>query len=259
MDTIVSLLRDAAAFFTSIDYTPLKQLIDLNDARNLAAIVGVIIASYAASKKWGTAAIYQAKIGYTRNKPTRITSLSIANLKDKPLVVYRALAKFDHLKAYVTIQAFDPPLVIEGLQATSIEPDEFSGYSCPENPFTDPRVKMDLMLVTESTLVKCKPAKIPEALVRKHLKGFSEIGTYTKKFNEKVYTNEAVYAILYQFNGVARTSFLLHYGYICDDWPFQFNTIPAEHMASEELVLKAIDELAKQVGVALHLRNLANS
>jgi hypothetical protein len=259
MDFFASVFSCIASFFTSIDYTPLKQFIDLNDARNLAAIVGVIIAVYAASKKWGAAAIYQAQISYTQNKPARITSLSIANLKDKPLVVYRALAKFNSLKAYVTIQKFDPPLVIEGLQATSIEPDEFSGLSFPQNPFSDPFVKMDLMLVTESTVVKCKPAKIPETLIRKHMKGFNEIGKYTNKLNGKVYTSDAAYAILYQFKGETRTSFLLNYGYICEDWPFQFNAIPAENMASEESVLKAVEEISKQIGVPLQLRNLAKS
>lgn len=256
MDFFASLLSSTTAFFTSIDYTPLRQLIDLNDARNLAAIAGVIVTIYAAKKKWGNAAIYQAQISHTMNRPTRITSLSIANLKDKPLVVYRALAKFNNLKTYVTIQQFNPPLVIEGLQATSIEPDDFSGFSYPENPFGDLSVKMELMLVTESTVVRCKPAKIPETLIRNHLKGFKEIGKYTNKFNGKVYSRDAAYGIIYPIKGETHTSFILNSGFIYGEWPFQYNAIPPADMKTEESVRQAIEVIAQKVNVPMQIQRL---
>ncbi|WP_339410194.1 hypothetical protein [Pseudomonas sp. EA_35y_Pfl2_R5] len=256
MDFIASLLSSTTAFFTSIDYTPLKQFIDLNDARNLAAIVGVIIAIYAASKKWGTSAIYQAKISYTRNRPARVTNISIANLKDKPLVVYEVLAKFDHLKAYVTLQRFEPPLVIEGLQATSFEPDDFSGLNSEKNPFEELKIRMNLVLVTESTVVTCKPAKLPATLVRKHLKGFQEIGKFTNKFNGKVYSREAAYAVIYPIKGVTQTSFILHSGFIYGEWPFQYNAISPEDMKTEDSVRQAVEALAQMVNVPMQIQRL---
>lgn len=257
MDFIASLLSSIAAFFTSIDYTPLKQFIDLNDARNLAAIVGVIIAVYAASKKWGTAAIYQAQIGYQINRPARITNLSLANLKDKPLIVYRILARFNDRKSYVVLHKFEPPLVIEALKATSIEPELFSRLEVEKNPFEEFSIKMDIMLVTESTVVKCKPAKVPESLVMKHMKGFTEIGKSTNRFNGKVYTDQAAYAVIYRFKDADRTSFILHGGHIVDEWPFHFNAIPSESMRDEHSLKEALLGLSTQIGTTLHASKLS--
>lgn len=256
MEYITSVLDCIAAFFTSIDYSPLKHLIDLNDARNLAAIIGVGIALYAASKKWGNAAIYQAQIGYRINSPTRITNLSIANLKDKPLIIYRILARFNDSKSYVTLQKFEPPLVIEGLKATSIEPDSFSRLDSVKNPFEDFALKMDIVLVTESTLVKCKPAKIPESLIMKHMKGFTEIGKTTNRFNKKIYTEQAAYALIYRYKDEDRTSFLLHGGHIIDEWPFRVNSIPSESMRSVESLEAALHDLSAVIGTPLQAQKL---
>lgn len=252
MEYITSALDCIAAFFASIDYTPLKHLIDLNDARNLAAIVGVVIAVYAASKKWGNAAIYQAQISFQINRPARISNLSLANLKDKPLIVYRILASFEESKSFVTLRMFQPPLVIEGLQATSIEPDDFSSLDCQKNPFADITVKMDIMLVTESTVVKCKPAKIPESLVLKHMKGFREIGKSTMRHNGKVYTDEAAYALVYRYKDADRTSFILHGGHIIDEWPFRIKSLSPACMADQTLLKQELNALSEKVGTPLH-------
>jgi len=252
MEYVASALTGITAFFASIDYTPLKHLVDLNDARNLAAIVGVAIALYAASKKWGNAAIYQAQFGYQVNRPARITNLSLANLKDKPLIVYRILARFNDSKTYVTLQEFKPPLVIEGLKATSLEPEPFSSLQCEKNPFDDFAIKMDILLVTESTVVKCKIAKSPETLTARHLKGFVEIGKSTRLFNKKIYNEQAAYALVYQHAGEDRTSFLLHGGHITDEWPFRFNSIPSESMKDETSLSEALRDLSTQVGTQIH-------
>lgn len=257
MEYITSVLDCIAAFFASIDYTPLKHLIDLNDARNLAAIVGVVIAVYAASKKWGNAAIYQAQVSFQVNRPVRISNLSLANLKDKPLIVYRILASFNESKSFVTLRKFEPPLVIEGLKATSIEPDDFSSLDCPKNPFADINVKMDIMLVTESTVVKCKPAKIPEGLVKKHMKGFKEIGKSTMRHNGKVYTEEAAYALVYRYKDADRTSFILRGGHIIDEWPFRTNALPRECMDDPALLKQALHSLSEEIKTPLHAIKLS--
>ncbi|SFI69799.1 hypothetical protein SAMN05216206_2771 [Pseudomonas guineae] len=258
MDFIASLLSSTTAFFTSIDYTPLKQFVDLNDARNLAAIVGVIITVNAASKKWGTAAIYQAQIGYQINRPTRITSLSLANLKDKPLIIYRIIARFNESKTYVILQEFKPPLVIDGLKATTLDPDAFSSLDAEKNPFDDFDAKMDIILVTESTAVKCKPAKSQESLTLKHMKGFTQIGKSTRLFNKKVYTAQAAYALVYRHKDTDCTSFLLHGGHIIDEWPFRYNAISRESMKDETSLLNALRDLSEQVGTKIHAQKLTS-
>lgn len=258
MEYITSVLDCIAAFFASIDYTPLKHIIDLNDARNLAAIAGVVIAIYATSKKWGNAAIYQAQMGYQINRPARIISLSLANLKEKPLIIYRIIARFNESKTYVILQEFKPPLVIDGLKATTLDPDAFSSLDANKNPFEDFDVKMDIMLVTESTVVKCKPAKSSESLTLKHMKGFSPIGKSTMLFNKKVYTHQAAYALIYRYKDSDCTSFLLHGGHIIDEWPFRVNSIPKDSMRDEQSLEQALKDLSAKLDTKIYAQRLSH-
>lgn len=239
-----------------IDFTPLKTLIDLNDLRNLAAISGVVITVLAASKKWGNKAIYHATISHSINRPARISSLSIANLKDKPLIIYEIHVRFNTSKHYFCLQKFDPPIVIKGLEATSLEPEAYSSLSIEPNPFRQIKVDIDLFLATERTVVKCKMASSPDNLVRKYMKNFSELTKSRDTFNKKVYTKEAAYALIYTYDGVQRTSFLLKHGFICDEWPFQFNALPITAMENDDSVITAINDLSLKLSTKIHLKKL---
>ena len=239
-----------------IDFTPLKTMIDLNDLRNLAAISGVVITVLAASKKWGNKAIYHATISRSLNSPTRISSLSIANLKDKPLIIYELHIRFNSSKHYFCLQKFDPPIVIKGLEATSLEPEAYSSLSIEPNPFSQLKVDIDLFLATERTVVKCKKASPADSLIRRYMKGFSELTKSKNTFNKKIYTSEAAYALIYTYNGEQRTSFLLKRGFICDEWPFQFNALPLTAMESDESVIAAINELSLQLSTKIYLKRL---
>lgn len=247
----MSFLQSAYAFIGSIEFTFLKGLIDLNDLRNLAAISGVVITVYAASKKWGNKVICHAVISRVRNRPTHISSLSIANLKDKPLIVYEMHIRFNKHKSYFCLQKFDPPLVVKGLEATSVESDAYSSLNTESDPFNKIDVDFDLFLVTERTVIKCKMSSSPEGLIRKHMKGLSVLGVSTKKFNNKVYNNDAAYALVYVHNGNKNTSFLMGNGHIFDEWPFPINALPTEAMQSFDTLNSAIEELSLQVSTKL--------
>lgn len=251
-------LQDIYTLFNRIDFTPLKSMIDLNDLRNLAAISGVVITILAASKKWGHKAIYHATISHSLNRPTRITSLSIANLKDKPLIIYELHIRFNHSNHYFCLQKFNPPLVIKGLEATTLEPDDYSSLSIEPNPFSQYNIDIDLFLTTERTVVKCKQNTPPERLIRKYMKKATELTKSNNRFNSKIYTSQAAYALIYAYKGEQRTSFLLTHGFICDEWPFRFNALPSGSMENIESITAAINELSLQVSTKIQIQKLVH-
>lgn len=249
-------LQNIFTFINDIDFTPLKTIIDLNDIRNIAAILGVIITLLAARKKWGHKAIYHATIGRSLNRPTRITSLSIANLKDKPLIIYELHIRFNQPKYYFCLQKFDPPLVIKGLEATSIEPEAYSSLSIEPNPFNDLDIDMDLFLATERSVIKCEKANPPEILVRNYFKNISELTKSTSKFNKKIYSNDASYALVYIYQGNQRTSFLSKRGFIHDEWPFHVNSLPIAAMENEDSITAAINTLSNELSTKIDFAKL---
>lgn len=240
-----------------LDLTPFKSWLDLNDLRNLFAIFGVVLAIVVANKKWGNKAVFRATLQHTINRPSGISNISIANLKDKPLVVYEVLVKFPKLKSFFSLHKFDPPLIIKGLEATSFKPEEYSSLSIEPNPFVEFNISMTVLLVTESSTVKCKAALPSEAIIHKKLKGWLHISKSKKKYNGKIYTDQAIYAVMHRVNGEAKTSFLLKSGIIYDEWPYRINAIPSESMASKKCIDEALNELAKELNIHLNVQDLA--
>lgn len=242
--------------FSRLDMTPFTSLLDLNDLRNIFAIFGVLVTIVLANKKWGNKAIFKATLQHAINRPGRISNISIANLKDKPLVVYEVLAQFPKLKRFISLQKFDPPLVIKGLEATSFKPEEYSSLSIEPNPFSEININMTLLLVTESSTVKCKGSLPSEALIHKKLKGWVQISKSKKIFNGKIYTSQAVFAVMHNVNGEVKTSFLLKGGYICDDWPYRINALPSKSMASEDSICEALNALALELNIHINIHKL---
>ena len=249
-------LQNIYTFIKGVDFTPMRSIIDLNDIRNIAAISGVIITLFAASKKWGHKAIYYATISSTLNRPARISSLSIAILKDKPLIIYELHIRFNTSKHYFCLQKFEPPIVIKGLEATTIEPDAYSSLSIEPNPFNNPDIDMDLFLVTERAVVKCKEASPPGNLVRKYMSNFNELTKSKLVFNKKIYTRDSAYALIYKHEGKQRTSFLLKHGFIYDDWPFHINSIPSSAMENNESLIAELDALSTEISTKIEIVKL---
>lgn len=251
-----SIIPALSSWFAAIDYSPLKHVIDLNDVRSLAAIAGAVFAIRAALRRFGHEAIYRATISHALNRVGHIANLTIANLKDRPLVVFEVLVYFKEAGTYITLQKFDPPLVIKNLEATSFVPEPYSDISISPNPFDDRRLNMEILLVTESNVVKCKQAKNPARLIAKHLRGIPFATVSRNMINNKIYTREARYALFWQQDGATRTSFLLASGFICDEWPFRYNAVDKDALASEESIEQAIQELSKKIGVQLQYRQI---
>ena len=255
MEYLASVLDCIAAFFTSIDYSPVMALLDLSDIRNVFAIVGAAATLHLASKKWGTSAVCTTKITYSLDRSPHISDLTIANLKDKPLVVYQVLAHFPSLDTYLCVQTFSPPLVIKGLEATSVKPEPYSFLDLQNDPFNDVSTEFDVWLVTERRLVKCKKAKNPYTLIEKKLKG-AEITKIKNTFNGRIYSRDSKYALIYNHNGTEHIGFLLRNGVVRDNGPVGLTLLPAEIMDSEESIAAAIDHLSESKGIKIHLRKL---
>ncbi|MGE8050622.1 hypothetical protein ACQKPT_20275 [Pseudomonas monteilii] len=227
----------------------------MNDLRNIAAIAGVLIALKAASSKWGSKAVYFASVGASLTSPLRITSISIANLKDKPLIIYRINVLLKDL-GYYELEKFDPPLVIKGLEATSITTTPYTNLLIEPNPFKNLKVKLDIILTTESSTVKCEAAKSPESINYKFFKKHKQIGINRKRFNDKVYSEHDGWALIYMFQGVQRTSFLAKSGFIHSDWPFKINSLTSEDMCNPEAIKEAIALIGAQYNTHINIAEL---
>lgn len=252
-------LQPVFEFFNSLNFSPLIHIIDLNDARSLATIAAAFFAVKAAMNKLGAKAVYNATVTHKINRPSHISNITISNLKDKPLVIQEILIKFTKEQAFYTLQKFTPPLIIKNHEATSITPVDYSSFSLTINPFDDPLTKIEVLLVTNDNIISCKRSKTAASLIAKKMKGLHQVGVNTAKFNGKVFSAEARYAILRREGDKTVTSFLLASGLIVDEWNFRYNGIPPEDMKSEEAIKDALKIIAKEENTSFQLVKLEHN
>ena len=71
-------------------------------------------------------------VGHYKLSATRIESLVLSNLKDKPLPIFSIYAVIDR-DISIQVQKFDPPLILKGLESLSIKTDPVSAYYIGSN------------------------------------------------------------------------------------------------------------------------------
>ncbi|MCP1616964.1 MULTISPECIES: hypothetical protein [Pseudomonadaceae] len=235
-------VHQVISLFQSIDFAPLKDIFDLNDLRNILAILGAIFAISSALKKWGQKATASYSIEFSTMHPTYPRDITIINEKDKPLVIHRVIAIFDN-NQYVTLSRLSPPMVIKGLESEVIEPERITTLNTDTNPFEAKKSKFDLALVTDTKLLKCKIKPSPDIRTLKYMANKKEITRTTLLFDGKVIPSNAICALTYTHENKRHVSFVLDYGLIVDGWPFPLNCLEQDQLTDLNMFHLAIKVL----------------
>lgn len=218
----------------------------LKTAKEILKIIPGLIALpfsiYFAWKKINHKILAYITVGHDRLSATRISNIVLSNLKDKPVPIFSIYAIIDR-DISVEVEKFDPPLILKGLESLSINTSPVSSYFIgAENyePRFMPPQELELYLVSTGKPIKCKISTPPSIQSLKELSKYSMATARTKRFNGFVYNESLAYAIIYHTEGQHKTAFIERSGFICKEWQYQYNMIPAEKMRNADGVREFI-------------------
>lgn len=208
--------------------------------RNLG-LVAIPFTLYFAWTKIGYRIVVQPTWSSRRHAASSISRLTIMNMKDRSLAVFKAHAVFDGM--VLPLKDFDPPLILKAYEAVNVEIPEVSNYYVGNRPFEwSPGIelhKIDIFLSTASKMVKCKHGAPPSQFSFAKRSNNTLVTTHTATFNDRVYNDNVRYAIVYRFDGVDQTAFVDQAGFI--DWRLSPNLLRPEEYGSAEAVKNTLD------------------
>lgn len=211
----------------------------------LKIIPGIILlpfSFYLAWKKISHKILASTSIGYDRLTATRINNIVLSNLKDKPIPIFSIYAIINK-DISIQVEKFDPPLILKGLESLSINTSPVSYYTIGSDiydpDFMSPQ-SLDIYLISTGKPIKCKITTPPSIRSIDELSKFSMATPHTKKFNGFVYNDNLAYVITYLTEGKHKTAFVLHGGFICQEWDYYYNRISEENMRNSDGVREFI-------------------
>lgn len=203
------------------------------------------VSIYLAWKKLFLKASASIQISYGRLTGAQISSVTVFNEKDKPLIITALHLAIDK-DYYLKLKKFETPLIIKGLEAVNITPDEISYYYIGsdeiEDPFSGSR-KLEVYISTPNKVFRCSQLNslnIYKPLALRHMK---EVSTHIQSFNGVTYTKHAVYAVCYSVKGEEHLALIDDGGLIGRDWTYLPNAINLENMPSTKAIEKLLTEL----------------
>ncbi|WP_422768388.1 hypothetical protein [Pseudomonas fulva] len=228
-----------------MDWTLVKEVLKL--------IPGTLLlpfSLYLIWKKIGTSASASIQIKHDRLSGSRVSSITIQNIKDKPLVIRNIYLMIDK-DHYLTLKKFDTPMIIKGLEIANIVPDEVSSYHIGgdeiEDLFSGRRV-LSVFITTQEKTFRCSEIKSFNEYRPRIFKGIPEVSTVKNSFNGVVFTKKALFAVCYKDTNGEHIALIDEGGLIGRDWDYLPNLIAPEDMTTAahiEAILKNLN-IAKQ-------------
>ncbi|PPA04373.1 hypothetical protein C4E44_09400 [Pseudomonas sp. MWU12-2312b] len=193
-------------------------------------------------KKVGHKVHISYSTAHERISASRIGNVVITNLKDKPLTVHEVHAMID--RHYVLpVQKFKTPVIVKGLESFAFDTDSVSHYYLGVEEYEPDSLlgqKVEFYLTTQDGLVKCKVANPPSIQSYSKFKDYVVASAHTRKYNDIVYNDKAVYALIYNHDGQSHTAIIEDGGFIITGWPFLPNQLSQQDMASKDSVKAAL-------------------
>lgn len=170
-----------------------------------------------------------------------IRSITLSNLKDRSIVIFEI--HFEHDGISFPFKAFDPPLVLKSLEATTILSEDVSEYSVDGAQFDSMRLvassaRTHVFIDTLNGPIRCVVKNRPSRLMFASGRKLRLATTATWRFNNRVYGRTSKYAIVYSVAGKSETALVHESGYI--DWRMSPNMLPGSVMNSAESVHAAL-------------------
>jgi len=200
---------------------------------------------YFAMKKVGHGATASLSINSGRFRAAQVTSITIHNLKDKPLII-KAVHIVANKDTVITLEEFADPIIIKGHEAASIKLGKVSWYSGKEGITNDPftfEKPIQIFISTPATMFKCKFHQHSKFDVDKKFKSLKSFAPSVQTYNGIVYGLKSKYAVTYAYEGKIRTTLMDRTGMMDGSWDFHHGMFNIGTLRNEEQVQQMLNSL----------------
>ena len=211
---------------------------------DFAKIIGIIALPFSIYLNW-TKIGHNVLASYTWKfdlfTASGISSVTIVNQKDRPLTILGIYAIVGDL--LFTLEDFKTPLIVKGMESTTIVMESVSIYYLGSDVFTwnetgNGGAKTTILIGTPRKIIRCASYN--------HLEGFQiaynlnliMISKFKKTFNGVTYNNNAIYAVIYTYSGKQTTALIHKSGFI--NWNLKPNALTYPDLVNADAVRKAI-------------------
>ena len=168
-----------------------------------------------------------------------ISSVTLVNLKDRPIPIFGIQAVTGDYS--INLIEMNPPVILRGLEATVINIPPVSARYIGNDPFEWKDTALgglpiDIYIHAPKKVIKCRPFSASSALGTAFRRNLFPVTNSTRTFNDRVYNENVLYAVVYREGSEQKTAFIDRSGFI--DWSYAINRLPAEALTSREAVFE---------------------
>lgn len=189
---------------------------------------------YFGFKKIGYSVGCQVNVRNSRVLGIHISSIIFQNNKDRPI----AITEIFGIQNNVKFQIEEPktPILLKSLETIVVKPEDYTKYVCKGERFEVDMTDLgtlQIFVVTPEKTIPCKHIFRPAAELEKYHKGRDVAHKITRRFNDVVYGEKSLFAIVYNTGKEYRTTTVDMRGFIDDTDHLGCNHIPEGNLTPE--------------------------
>jgi len=189
---------------------------------------------YFGIKKIGYSVGCKVSVRNSRVLGIHIGSIIFQNHKDRPI----AITEIFGIQNNVKFQIEEPktPILLKSLETIIVKPEDYTKYVCKGERFevdmADIR-SLQIFVVTPEKTIPCKHIFRPDAELEKYHKGRDVAHKITRRFNDVVYGEKSLFAIVHYTGKECKTTTVDEHGFIDDSDLFGCNHIPVANLTPD--------------------------
>lgn len=185
----------------------------------------------AASYSWRVSRLTASGIG----------SVTLINMKDRPVPIFSVHAVMDGI--VFGLREFDPPMILKPFEAIMVEANVVSEWFVGSEeydwrPPIETADKVEIYLCSSFKTIKCKPGGYASKIEFATKKNLAVAAASTRRFNEIIYNDNALFALTYVMGGETKTAIIDNAGFI--GWDILPNMLRKEDIRNADAVRQAI-------------------
>lgn len=189
---------------------------------------------------------------HSRTSAPYISNVVLRNHREKQVAIHNVIAVIDK-DISIVIDKFDPPIILEPLGLLSIKINEVSYYLLDGEKY-EPHFytsnNIDIKVTTNDKVLDCIAVRPPSYITSEKVGEYRTALVIRESFNDKVYSEDVIYALVWSYNEKTHTAFIDRFGFISDSWPLGFNAIDTTYLKSPEILQEYLKRT--EVGKLLH-------
>lgn len=191
-------------------------------------------------KKFRTSVSCLVKINSNNFLPTQFSSVVLSNNKDRPVTIFEVVAVIDD-RYQVSVEKFDPPLVLKALETLSVVTTPYSALYTHEGEW-EPEIlagtKLTLYVVVPKGIHKCKDLSRPHTINARAFRNYITPLKETYVHSGKTASNKVKFLLYYMDGNQRRLSFISYAGMLDESKGLPFNAIAPAYLVDVDCLAK---------------------